>query len=299
MKNEKPMSIKHLLDWIFKGKGNLIKYFIGQPHKIKSDQILINSENLFILKLKKFKICKFHEFDSQFHEIFFYINNEVSILNEFNKFKEKMKPFLRGPIFLREKFVCTQETKNILVEKRNDFYMNDGLEVKYQIYDENIDEEPLNLINFYGTFVILNVHTLLFKNFMILHSNSKKLKNYGQISQKLERIKEPQKKKRKKNSFFELKKQNFKFSKIIGQFNKQFILISIKNKIFIIDQHALSERILLENGISIDKACRNAFKFNDELCFLKMKQMIMYVDVLNEPFICCHGRPSVLFLMEL
>ncbi|EPR79544.1 DNA mismatch repair protein MutL, partial [Spraguea lophii 42_110] len=105
--------------------------------------------------------------------------------------------------------------------------------------------------------------------------------------------------------------------RIIGQFNNEFIILSNKEKIFIIDQHAIHERIRYEkitriyieennnmyNIFKIDKiidernksiACSNAIKFGDKLNLFQIKNLILGFKECKYPFKCIHGRPTVI-----
>ncbi|KAM0674395.1 DNA mismatch repair protein [Gurleya vavrai] len=100
--------------------------------------------------------------------------------------------------------------------------------------------------------------------------------------------------------------KNFKNVLIIGQLNKEFILCSNKDKLIIMDQHAIHERIRLENFFEKyknlaekkldflkEKACKGAIKFGMQLENKKIKKLIDDLSVCNYPTICAHGRPSI------
>ena len=100
----------------------------------------------------------------------------------------------------------------------------------------------------------------------------------------------------------------------IGQFNNQFFVINYLDSIVVIDQHALHERILLEElinkqnltmyHITNDKdtstlikefkmtACKNAITFNQVIFKEKACKLIRQIKNLRFPFICAHGRNS-------
>ncbi|KAF7701557.1 DNA mismatch repair protein MutL [Cucumispora dikerogammari] len=90
-----------------------------------------------------------------------------------------------------------------------------------------------------------------------------------------------------------LTKDLFKNAIIIGQFDKKFIILKLKqntNTLFVaVDQHALHERILLERNSP--SPCRLAVKFNDLLKIPFMEYMVRQIPLLNNPWVCAHGRP--------
>ncbi|ELQ76928.1 putative MutL, dimerization, DNA mismatch repair protein [Trachipleistophora hominis] len=105
-------------------------------------------------------------------------------------------------------------------------------------------------------------------------------------------------------------KEQISNARVIGQFNNEFIIIKNEHNVFIIDQHAIHERIRLEKYVSIatikgtnydlealkEKACKGAIKFKDRLNIYKMKEMVRWYRYLKYPFICCHGRPTIVYI---
>ncbi|TBU00203.1 putative MutL-like DNA mismatch repair protein [Hamiltosporidium tvaerminnensis] len=101
---------------------------------------------------------------------------------------------------------------------------------------------------------------------------------------------------------------------LIGQFNNEFIIIKNHKSLFILDQHAIHERIRLEKFIknrnikeSIteteleilkSKACRGAIKFGDNLNDKELTKILEEIKYCDHPFICAHGRPSIRYLNE-
>ncbi|EJW01741.1 hypothetical protein EDEG_03738 [Edhazardia aedis USNM 41457] len=101
--------------------------------------------------------------------------------------------------------------------------------------------------------------------------------------------------------------------KIIGQFNCEFILVSINANLFVLDQHACHERVRLEMLIrkydkdklgefSLDemkqKACRGAIKFGMKLDGQEVESLIRNLFDCNFSEICAHGRPSMLKIKD-
>lgn len=102
-------------------------------------------------------------------------------------------------------------------------------------------------------------------------------------------------------------KEQVSNARLIGQFNNEFIIIEIADSIFMIDQHAIHERIRLEKLLKIRKmkgieydlealkesACKGAIKFKEKLSVHKMKEIVRWYRSLKYPFVCCHGRPTI------
>lgn len=120
-----------------------------------------------------------------------------------------------------------------------------------------------------------------------------------------------------KGSFCEvaiISRPGFLEAYIIGQLNKEFIIVSYQESVFAIDQHAIHERILLEqllaerNQCSYTSseelenlkttACKNAIKFGQELSTEKMKNLIRSMSQLKFPTACAHGRISICILIK-
>lgn len=110
-----------------------------------------------------------------------------------------------------------------------------------------------------------------------------------------------------------VRKSIFKSASIIGQFNREFIIVSYGGSVFAIDQHALHERILLEGLLSeyeVDMyaqsdgmeelksmACRNAVKFGQEIAKEKLLKLVRSMVSTKFPTACAHGRISVCALI--
>lgn len=99
------------------------------------------------------------------------------------------------------------------------------------------------------------------------------------------------------------KKNEISDSFIIGQLACKFILCIKNDRLFMIDQHALHERIRFElnrTESDIERAksiaCRGAIKFGEKLNFFKMYSLVRTMRYLKQPFICVHGRPSIIQL---
>lgn len=113
------------------------------------------------------------------------------------------------------------------------------------------------------------------------------------------------------SAFF--RKSTFKGATIIGQLNKEFIIAAQADYVFAVDQHALHERVLLEDLLSttdVDMyansstleelktmACRNAIKFGDVVSMGRLKNLVASMSGLKFPAACAHGRISVCILM--
>lgn len=108
------------------------------------------------------------------------------------------------------------------------------------------------------------------------------------------------------NRNFKISTNNIIFKiNIIGQLNNQFILCKYDQILIIFDQHAIHERIRLEAFLKVSKenlevlklkACRGAIKFGQCLGYEIICKLINQLQKCQWPYICAHGRPSVLFL---
>lgn len=109
-------------------------------------------------------------------------------------------------------------------------------------------------------------------------------------------------------------KDLFRKSTVLGQFNKEFIIISCGEYVFAIDQHALHERILLEQLLSENPhcvytastslenlktfACKNAIKFGQDVPIQKLEKMVKTMSHIKFPSACAHGRISICMLLK-
>jgi DNA mismatch repair ATPase MutL len=122
---------------------------------------------------------------------------------------------------------------------------------------------------------------------------------------------------------------------IIGEFTKGFIIFKVQNFIYAADQHAVHERLRLEmlesdyrkndykpSRLKKDvldvqlveelratrifdlyalktRACKGAIKITDQISREQMREMLQTLGTLQFPFICAHGRPSIVQLIDL
>lgn len=95
----------------------------------------------------------------------------------------------------------------------------------------------------------------------------------------------------------------------VGKFKSGFLLIEDDQGVYIIDQHAADERVQLEwictgksvlEATDIDKsmACMSAIKLTDECDEGKICTIISRLSDCTFPFICAHGRPTIITLMS-
>lgn len=104
----------------------------------------------------------------------------------------------------------------------------------------------------------------------------------------------------KLNKFNDIKK--LVEGRVIGQFNKQIIILKYNNELIFCDQHAVHERIRLEilqrkisdMEVCKKKACKGAIRFGCVLKKSKIMQLIQSLIKCEYPFICAHGRPNTL-----
>lgn len=106
-----------------------------------------------------------------------------------------------------------------------------------------------------------------------------------------------------------VQKSAFKRACVIGQFNREFIIVAHNGIVFAIDQHALHERVLLESLLAendVDMyaqsgsmeelksmACRNAVRFGQEIPKEKLLKLVRSMACIKYPTACAHGRISV------
>lgn len=290
--------IHTLFEWIFSGDSQSIELFIGHRQSTNRNNISIVQSDALVYNSIRYFSKEGVVYDThKYHQIILFSANEKSIFKNFNQYKERLEHILGDIILIKEKFVF-QNTKP---ERKltTDLLKN--------IEEGSKRNRRLNqVVISYGTLVVCKIHTFILADFLnkigktqISRLDFNKMNDIISMENNI--------KYRKKIAFFQLRKKYFKRSEIIGQFNKQFILLKIRNCILIIDQHALHERIMLEklirnkkNRINLNRAkemaCKNAIKFNEKLTKLKMMEIVSFIPYLNEPFICCHGRPSVLHL---
>eukprot|EP00866_Antonospora_locustae_P000638 jgi/Antlo1/638/2493 len=106
-----------------------------------------------------------------------------------------------------------------------------------------------------------------------------------------------------------VKKSVFKKAYVIGQFNREFIIVVHSGIVLAIDQHALHERVLLEslleeNDVDMyaqsddmeelkSMACRNAVRFGQTISREKLLKLVRSMASIKYPTACAHGRISV------
>lgn len=106
-----------------------------------------------------------------------------------------------------------------------------------------------------------------------------------------------------------VKKSMFKRAYVVGQFNREFIIVAHNGIVFAIDQHALHERVLLEDLLAesdVDMyaqsdnmeelksmACRNAVRFGQVISKGKLLKLVRSMTSIKYPTACAHGRISV------
>lgn len=110
---------------------------------------------------------------------------------------------------------------------------------------------------------------------------------------------------------------------VIGQIDSRFIAVRLMSEklVVLLDQHAVHERIRLEqvqraqkaerksqvfdfdkrmkvHCENCDKACRGAIRFGKKLTLNQCKRLIRRLGHCRMPFQCAHGRPSIMLLCQ-
>lgn len=285
-----------LLNWLFSGRGTYIEYFIGKREINNCKKLcLINSNELVVNQVENYILENPYYQSNSYHQVFFYVNNENSIINKFNLYSEELSIYTHDIVLIRENLFANEKLKRkkILV-KENDILISP------------LKKRMFELFKIYGTFVICKLHSFILMNLQKQFEKMRIFHNDFELTA-FENINfQGQIKYKKYHHNESLKRFQLKKIKLIGQFNKEMILVKIKQKVYIIDQHALHERILLEKmlrntkqinlEIAKETACKNAIKFGMKLTKFKMKEMINWIEKLKYPFICCYGRPSIVSL---
>lgn len=195
-------------------------------------------------------------------------------------------------LFVSNPYICIKQTNKII---RQTVYM----------IDNKTHYFPVRL---YGITLILTLK-LHFKEYFYNILNEMALDgNVCSVSKIREKMKCSKTTITKRKSECKIKKLNdvgkLDPYAIIGQFNKQCIILKCQNAIIVCDQHAVHERIRLEALLKKckdveyckNKACRGAIKFGCILEISRMKILIEDVIKCTMPFICAHGRPSVVII---
>lgn len=283
-----------LLDWFLCGEADCVEIFIGSMQNTQKGTLsLIESGTLVernIITRKKEIIM---DDTMAYHQVFFFSPSLKTIIPYFRKYRNSLQKFMGNTILIREKFI---DDKHSLKSHNND--------QKRLVHKEN---GLMKRFHSFGMIVVCKIHPFILKTFVHSLRNNKLYKSDIEFALRSTFLLNNLKNTRLNFSFFELNRENFKHSKIIGQFNTQFIILAIKESFFIIDQHALHERIMLEKLIrkykrivdmekAKERACKNAIKFNEKLTRSKMYEMVRWIPLLEQPFICCHGRPSIVHL---
>lgn len=282
-----------LLNWLILGGADYVQICIGSRQNTQKGMVsLIESgtlvERTIITRMKE----KIINYAGKYHQVFFFFPSKTTIIPFFRRYRKRFQKFVGNPILIKEKFAdskCQMKTKNMQEESIN------------------IKNNPIKHSRSCESVVICKIHPFVLKPFISSLTSSKIYKSDIKNALKSTILFNKFKNARLHFSFFELARKHFSYSKIIGQFNAQFIILALKKSFFIIDQHALHERIMLEKLLSkykrtIDiekakeRACKNAIKFNEKLTRAKMYEIVNWISGLNQPFICCHGRPSIIHL---
>ncbi|KRH94266.1 putative MutL, dimerization, DNA mismatch repair protein [Pseudoloma neurophilia] len=278
-----------LFNWLFSTNGTFTEIFVGKKQPLqRTEPFILESRKLVERYLEDFKEEPISSDMTNYQQIVLFLPNSISIIENFQVYREKMKRFINGPIFVSQNLHIAEKDTKELVKIGN----------KTQI--KELSKQS-------GTIVICKIHPIVLGSFLRSFNGKKIFKS--KIIEFKKELRQMEKMQHSRFDFFEIKKSDFKNARIVGQFNRQFIILIVKNSLFVIDQHALHERIMLEKLLTKyrriknlekakEKACKNAIKFNDRLRMIKMNEMVQWIEKLKRPFICCHGRPSIIHIFR-
>lgn len=294
-------SVSDIVDSILSKSTEYVDISIGKKVQPKTKHVSVVESNLHLKnELLKYENQKIEFEKSKFHQIILFYSGKLAYC-KVERIKREFDHLLTGVILYGESNgfdmkMLQRTNKNKLLSRKTSENIHNEKVTGGILYREPAQTNSV---------IILNVHTLKLIDFLSKHKTTRIFKK------DVEKVPDEKfKLKRKKLSFFQCKKKYFDRFRVIGQFNSQFILIRINRIILIIDQHALHERIQLERilrnrkrrfdlEVAKELACRNSIRFNTPLSEFKMNEIVRKVTNLKNPFICCHGRPSILHLFEL
>ncbi|KAG0438081.1 DNA mismatch repair protein MutL [Dictyocoela muelleri] len=295
--------LEEIISEIFKGGTKIIKLKIDLPiihFSAEHTQTIIKNISDYLNKYLFIIDCYYIQEKFQKIESVSY-NMNVAILNDSYGLYVYIKFKFINFSFESEKFNFLSNRNDFIVsEKNEDIHKNSKKYKKLKNqkkvtknYDEknNTDtiviKNRINNINIKTKPIINNNHYANYTKFINFQNNS----YFNDFFTP-------------KNSYNSLfNKIDISNSFIIGQLESKFILCKVKTSLFIIDQHALHERIRFEMNrkeTDLEKAksiaCRGAIKFGDSLTMFQMYSLLRKMKFLKQPFICVHGRPSIVQL---
>lgn len=224
---------------------------------------------------------------------------------------EELFKFLKEYKFNTLNFIFNEDFLEINIDVEDPFKQNFFKIIKHFFiefsYQENLKTSIMS--KFYGITIRGKVNQL----FKLWYDQNYSLKNSFSFNEiiNFQNLEE-------KDSFFEIRNRlckNFVLTKelkfkYIGQFNKEYLIFKIKNNLLFIDQHAIHERILLNELITVkglsnfdqiahlrSLACKNAIKFGEKVEFSFVKKIIRSL-FKNKFIMCCaHGRYTMHILL--